>query len=250
MSTLFDNEAQVNALVEQKPIPADHLTPGAIIAGMIERGQDPQPMMAIFREWEDRIAAEAYGHALSVFQAKCPQIVKRRQIDLGGGKGPLFASLDDIMAVIKPILADSGLSVRFSAGMTDGGQLTATCFIRHGRHEESSEVTLPVPSQMRVNDTQKMGAALSYAKRYALCAALNIVVTDEDSDAHGMVGAVDENQLATLTEWVESLAGTKFKLPSFLRWLGVASLAEIPRGDFDKAVSELQRAAHSFGVAK
>jgi hypothetical protein len=36
---------------------------------------------------------------------------------------------------------------------------------------------------MRVNETQKFGAALSYAKRYALQGALNIVVTDEDTDA-------------------------------------------------------------------
>jgi len=238
-AALFQDEP-MNALVEQKPIPGDHLTPTSVLAGMLERGQDPQPMMAILREWEDRIAAEAYGHALAQFQAKCPRITKRRRINLGGGEGPLYASLDDIDAVIKPFLAEFCLSVRYTAEMTADGQMHATCFIRHGRHEEASEVTLPVPTQMRVNDTQKMGAALSYAKRYALCSALNIVVTDEDTDAAGVMETITQEQVATLEEWIETSGADRKR---FLKAFAIERLPDMPAQQFMVALGELKRKA-------
>lgn len=245
-ATLFDAPKKTEVPMSTGLVERDHdiqqvaLSPATILQRMVESGQDPRPMMDIFREWEDRIAAEAFGNALAAFQAKCPRITKNRQIDLGGGKGPLYASLDDIDLVVRPILAEFGLSVRYSAAMTDAGQVHATCFVRHGRHEESSEVTLPVPSQMRVNDTQKMGAALSYAKRYALCDALNIIVTDQDTDAQGMIETIDEDHIVTLREWIES---TESDEKGFLKYMGVKSLAEISVGDYAKGIQALKRKA-------
>lgn len=235
--TLFDNKP-TNAIMATEPPAAP--TPLTIYARAIESGVSPEAlekMAALCERWEANQAADAYGVALAKFQAACPQIRKERSIDLGGGKGPLYASLDDIMAVVKPVLADCGLSVTFSAGMTDGGQLTAKCLVRHGRHTEVSEVTLPVPTQMRVNDTQKMGAALSYAKRYALCAALNIVVSDEDRDGAGLCTTIDDQQLATLREWLEVSAANE---AAYLKFLGVSSLGEIAVKDFPKALQALK----------
>ena len=148
---------------------------------------------------ESRIAAENYGHALAAFQAQCPQIVKRRQIDLGGGKGPLFASLDDIHEVIKPILAANGLAVRYSAEMTDSGQMRATCFIRHGRHEEAS-ITLPVPTQIRVNDCQKMGRRCPTRSGTHSTQHRRHRRRQRRGDCDG---DITEEQMAQLEEWIE-----------------------------------------------
>lgn len=239
METLFDlpTEATMSTeLVEHHAEP----TPMLLVQQLIASGRDPGEMLTIYERWESNLAADAYGVALTKFQAACPQIVKRRQIDLGGGKGPLYASLDDIMLTVKPLLAECGLAVTFSAAMTAAGQLTAKCFIHCGRHIEASEITLPVPSQMRVNDTQKVAAALSYAKRYAFCAALNIIVTDEDRDANGMVQTIDEKQIATIIEWVES-TGTDLK--RFLNWLALEKLSDMSAEQFPVALRELQRKA-------
>ena len=237
-ATVFESNQQI---VPAEPRPAAvAVTPAVVLDRMLERGQNIQDAMEFFEKWESRIAAENYGHALAAFQAQCPQIVKRRQIDLGGGKGPLFASLDDIHEVIKPILAANGLAVRYSAEMTDSGQMRATCFIRHGRHEEASEVTLPVPTQMRVNDCQKMGAALSYAKQYALCAALNIVVTDEDNDAATVMETITEEQMAQLEEWIEVSGADRAR---FLKRFAIEKLADMPAQQFMVAIGELKRKA-------
>ncbi len=221
-------------------MPTQALTPDSIIAQMALDGRDPTPMMDVFERWEQRIASEAYGHALAGFQAECPQIKKNRQIDLGGGKGPQYASYDDIDEVVRPFMAKFGLSKTYSASITDGGQMRVVCKIRHGRHVEENEVTLPVPAQMRVNDTQKMGAALSYGKRYALCAALDIVVTSEDRDGEGLLETITEDQIATLKEWIET-TGTDLK--RFLAWLEIEKLADMPVKQFPQALSELKRKA-------
>jgi hypothetical protein len=240
MADLFESErpsGMETQLVEHQA-PAPELTPLLLIDRALERGLDPGQLYELAQKWEQDRAASAFATALATFQARCPQITKRRQMDLGGGKGPLYASIDDIMREVKPLLAECGLSVTFSASITEGGHLTAKCLVHHGRHVEESEITLPVPSSMRVNDTQKMGAALSYAKRYALCAALNIVVTDEDQDGGGLCETINEEQIATLREWI---ADTESSEVGFLKYMGVTSLANIAASDFEKAFSALKR---------
>lgn len=250
MNSLFDkpevSEQNMSTDLEVVPMTtAVAVTPMLLIERAMQSGVDPGKLYELAQQWERDQAAERFAGALATFQARCPQIKKERLLDLGGGKGPVFASLDDIMLVIKPLLADCGLSVTFSAGITDAGHLVAKCMIHHGRHVESSEITLPVPSQMRVNDTQKMGAALSYAKRYALCAALNIVVTDEDRDGEGLIEAINEKQVATIEDLLTAIDQ---KPGPFLGWLGVNRVCDIPAKDYAKAVSELERKAVVKGV--
>jgi hypothetical protein len=91
---------------------------------------------------------------------------------------------------------------------------------------------------MRVNDTQRWGAALSYAKRYSLCAALSIVLGDEDSDAEGLVETVGEEEIATLKELIEA---TSTDLKRFLKWAAIDQLKDMSRDFFPAAVSELRR---------
>lgn len=224
-------------------------TPMLIIQSLVDRGEDPTAMFNLAERWEANIAAEEYGKALAAFQGKCPQITKCRQIDLGGGKGPLYASYDDIDVIIRPIMAEFGLSKTFSATVTEAGQMRVICKIRHGRHVEENEVTLPVPAQMRVNDTQKMGAALQYGKRYAVCAALDLVVTDEDRDAANMFVGINEQQLATIEDWI-ALMGDKFKPRPFLKWLEIEKMSELPAEKYEMVVTELQSKAKALGFTK
>lgn len=227
-TTIATRQAATPVVVEASPI--------AVIQRIAESGGDPNAWMQLLREWEDRIAAEKFGEALARFQAKCPQVQKTREIRLKNGV-ILFASFDDVMHAIKPLLAECGLSVSFTANMTTTGTLRAKCIVRHGRHTEESEVELPSPKDMSVNDTQKMGAALSYAKRYALCGALNIVVSDEDRDGGGLVDTITDEQAATLREWMQASGANE---AAYLKFLGVASLAEIPQRDFAKALQALK----------
>lgn len=89
-----------------------------------------------------------------------------------------YTSYDKIMQAIRPILADHNLAIiqppiimdtraalRTVLVHDDGGQLDLGC------------IAVPVKKD---NDPQAFGSAMTYAKRYALCAALGIPTGDDD----------------------------------------------------------------------
>jgi len=194
-----------------------------------------QQLMELKREWDRDRAAEAYAAAISEFQRKCPQIHKGRKPM--SGPAYTYASYDDVMAVAAPILAECGIAVTFSTEQVDKS-IRVTCRLRVGTHVEDHAFTVPVPD-MRVNETQKFGAALSYAKRYALQGALNIVVTDEDCDAANLsMNTISPEQEVKLTEWIESTGTDKGK---FLAYLKVPSLSELPASRFENALEALKK---------
>lgn len=220
-------------------------TPMALFAEAArDKDFDPEKlrvMLEMKQQWERDRAAEEFGLALTKFQAQCPIIHKSRKASFGGGAAAYtFASYDDIHREIAPLLKECGLAISFSTEQVDG-QLKATCRVRHGTHFEDHTLTVPVPA-MKVNDTQRFGAALSYAKRYALCAALNIVVSDEDSDGEGLVEVISEEQVIQLTELIEA---TNTDLKRFLKWAAIGSLKEMSRDFYPAAINELKRKERS-----
>lgn len=196
-----------------------------------------QQLMELKREWDRDRAAEAYAAAISEFQRRCPQIHKGRKPSSGPGFS--YASYDDVMVIAGPILAECGIAVTFSQEQVEKS-LRVTCRLRVGTHVEDHTFIVPVPD-MRVNDTQKFGAALSYAKRYALCGALNIVTTDEDTDAANLAAnTITEEQVIQLEEWIESTGADRAK---FLAFLKVERLADLPASKFANAMEAIQKKA-------
>ena len=100
----------------------------------------------------------------------------------------------------------AGLSVVFNTSMKDA-VITAYCTVQHIEgHSVTSEFSAPVDAAMKVNDTQKAGSANSYAKRYALCNALNLVGSEFDDDAFSAaqqpaIEMATDEQLATIAEY-------------------------------------------------
>jgi hypothetical protein len=101
-------------------------------------------------------------------------------------------------------------------------------------------VTVPVDSAMRANDTQKMGSAISYAKRYALTAALNLIVSDHD-DNGGSAGTpnITAAQIAEIEGLLAQIPATDTK-DKMLQWLQVETLADIPADAFRKVIKTLK----------
>jgi hypothetical protein len=102
--------------------------------------------------------------------------------------GYKYTDLDTITSVIKPILARHNISYMQSVGMDDEGRstLTTRIFSRDGEYIEDV-TTLPVIQSAKNNSAQTMGMAITYVRRYALCAMLGIT-SDEDVDANTVMG--------------------------------------------------------------
>ncbi|MEH2103594.1 MAG: ERF family protein [Nostoc sp.] len=91
-----------------------------------------------------------------------------------------YATLDAVLDAVTPALGKHGLVIIQTTEIFEGKTVLRT----HIFHEsgESITSTYPLPE---IADSQKFGAALTYARRYAVCAILS-VTADEDNDAEGV----------------------------------------------------------------
>lgn len=98
--------------------------------------------------------------------------------------GYKYTDLDTITSVIKPILARHDIAYMQSVGTNEQGQniLTTRIFNRDGEYIEDSTV-LPIIQGTKNNSAQTLGMAITYMRRYALCAMFGIT-SDEDVDAN------------------------------------------------------------------
>jgi hypothetical protein len=92
-----------------------------------------------------------------------------------------YATLDNIIEEVRPLLQENGLSImQFPGG--DGQNVTLTTYLLH----ESGEWMESEPLIMKPikNDPQAIGSCITYARRYSLQAFLNLN-TGEDDDGNG-----------------------------------------------------------------
>ncbi len=97
-----------------------------------------------------------------------------------GFKGSKYATLEAVIDASKEHLTECGLTILQLPGPLVGGVLTLETMILHDSGEFiSGEFGIALGKQ----DPQGVGSAISYARRYALMAALNMPAVDDDGEA-------------------------------------------------------------------
>ena len=260
------------ALAEMpQPLADTDTDPMAMMARMIQAGEMTGEKVAAMNaladlkhKLDDRAAREAYYAAIGAFKAEAPVVVKSDKGHHGN-----FASLDNIEDKIADKLAKHGLAYTFPiAQMTGPGMMKIFCRVSHRLgYFEDAELPMPVPNDMRgVNESQKFGAANSYAKRYCLCNALGIRVRGEDTDGHGLqaTSEVTERAMTCITfeqsvalgELFDTMPAPDAERSKFLAWASQAAgreitkLGEIPAGFYPQALSAVKNKAEQFRAAK
>lgn len=211
----------------------------ALIQNALDNKVDPESLeklLNIKQQWEADEARKAFARAMASFQARCPIIKKAREVQ-GKKMSYYYAGFDDIMRKIRTLLSETGLSITFScdASTDQSIHIVATILHRDG-HFIESKFNCPIPD-MYVNDSQRAGSALSYAKRYALCAALNIVVSDEDDDGD-RANTINIAQMEALQTWIKESDADVVK---FCQNYHIQSLDELPAHKFEHAKGLLQK---------
>lgn len=225
----------------------------ALIREAITTKADPaqlRELLAVRREWEADEARKIYSAAIAEFQRQAPIIAKLDQ----GVKGD-YAKLDRIWREIRPLLTGLGLSVTWQVCEIKGDGEGAFCHLEgHLRHKlghgEALRFDLPLPGLVKTSDNravtnaaQMMGSAVSYAKRYAMCAALGIVTGDDD-DAHTASASltVDESQEKEIVDLLDACRGIDgFEEKKFWAWLGCGTVREIYKTHAAGVVVELKK---------
>lgn len=142
--------------------------------------------------------------ALSKFQSEIHPVIRDSFNPYFKSK---YADLASIWQEIQVPLAKNGLSVFQGCIHTDGNDFLKTILMHSSGEYITSELKLYLSKQ----DAQGMGSAITYARRYALAAALGIV--QEDDDANRAVTQIDKKDVETKSSY-RSQFSNKQVLPS------------------------------------
>lgn len=127
--------------------------------------------------------------ALAKAQGEFPVIQKNKDgkvqgVSKGSGKEYSFAykyaDIADVIAAVSKVLAANGIAFVQPTEFNSDGMMIATRLI----HSSGQWIESEYPVCSVTGDHQKMGGALTYARRYALCSLIG-VAAEEDKDGEG-----------------------------------------------------------------
>lgn len=205
---------EITALAKVERITLD---PQALIQTALDKSAPVETLERLFelaKNVQAERARQAWYAAMADFQRQCPPILRSSTAQIATKSGSRFsysyANLAEIMSKIQPVMGPLGLSISFRTEQ-EATRAIATCRISHemGHHEESGKIAMPIPTaDMGASEPQRVGIALTYAKRYALLAITGIAPQDDEDENGGRDSAgvamprrASEPQASSPNEW-------------------------------------------------
>jgi hypothetical protein len=173
--------------------------------------------------------------ALSQAQKKFPKIVKDKVVKTNKYTFT-YAELEQIIDKTKDVLAENGLSISQLVG-TD----TLTTILMH----ESGEFLMESAEIPRGQYDQQIGASITYRRRYAQVAILNVSAEDdvdgEDGEGDKEVGGKEAVDLINSKELQElqDLIPSNAELARILEAYQIKTLRDLPFADFESCKKRL-----------
>lgn len=113
-----------------------------------------------------------------------------------------YATLSDVLGVLRPVLEDKGLRIIQYPGVIENG---AYCLVTTLRHLSGNDFTLTSPLPTKdMGDPQKLGSAITYLRRYVLLSLFGLVPTDDDGNS-AAINELEQRKLelrAKIAAWM------------------------------------------------
>jgi hypothetical protein len=196
-------------------------------------------LVALREHMEDRQAEQDFAQAFADLQAQLSSFRPTKAVpDRSGGVRYMYLPYEEIMAVVQPLARQFGFTISFSTEPKDN-RILQTCTLQHrSGHSRDFKAYVRVGSgPPGATESQADGAAMTYAKRYALCNALNITV-EHDTDARAEGEPITEQQAHTLMQMVHDSGSDE---RAFLKYAGAATYEEIGARRYQELVGALQK---------
>ena len=222
-------------------------TPLSLIAQMVASGSLSAESVAVVKElvalkehMEDRQSQRDFAvnlvglqGELSTFQATKPVPDKYGNVK--------YCSLEyhEIMAKVQPLLLRYGFSVSFSTAESKDGRIRQVCTLQHvsGHHRDFQVFVRAGSGPPGATESQADGSVISYARKYALCCALNISV-DHTPDARKEGEPISPEQAELLRQMVKRSRSDE---AAFLRFAGAKSYEEIGERRYAEVFAALEK---------
>lgn len=189
-------QSQVSRQEEAQPtLSAEMLIQHAMDKGLTT--ETMKDLLLMRRELKAERAKELYDDAMSALQGEMPVIKKTKQVYQKGTTQQMiksgtaivrytYAPIDSIIEQTKEYISKHGFSYAITTEQSEvEGEIKAICTVKHrAGHSENSTFRVPIDKEAYMTAPQKVGAALTFAKRYAFCNAFGIITGDQDNDAN------------------------------------------------------------------
>lgn len=224
------------------------LSPADLIRAVIDKGVTLESvgvverLVALAERQEARGAEKQFAAAFVALQSEMPNIQASRAVpNKDNSIRYKFAPFEDIMEAVKPLLRKHGFTVSFSMSFADGRVIQA-CMLQHtGGHSRTNQFMARIGhGPPGSSEAQGDGAASTYAKRFALCDALNITIEhDSDgADARNEGAPIAEDKAIYLRELCKEVGANVEK---FLKYAGAATFETIGSARYEELVAELNK---------
>lgn len=222
--SLVKSESQ--AVTRSAPAIADMMK--EVIRGGVtkENVEAMTQLVKLYEHLQDRDREADFAQAFKDLQSEMKAVKATEPVpDKYGNTKYTFAPYEKIMEQVSPLLDKHGFTVSFSQDVQEG-RIVRTCTLQHisGHKRENHFTTRIGVGPPGANECQADGAASTYAKRFALCDALNIKIEGMDSDARLLGQPISK---AIAKELRDRLANIKASEKDFLEFAGAASFEEI-----------------------
>ena len=174
--------------------------PDSLLMMAVEKGatiETIERLLAAREKWQLMRAREAWFQAMAAFHKACPPIKKTKTATVPTSRGQFtysYAPLEQILETVGPVMADVGLTTSWACRI-EPNRVVAACNIAHvlGHVESSGEIAILVDTNdggRGSNPAQRVGSALSYAKRYTILSIIGLAPesSDDDGQAAGQGG--------------------------------------------------------------
>jgi hypothetical protein len=135
-----------------------------------------------------RVAALAYRTAMSQCQAELEAV---RSDAFNPQTRSKYATLANVDRVVRPVFTRHGLSVSFNTAETDKtDSVRVICTVAHiAGHTENFFLDMPtdgkgIKGNAMMTATHSLASAISYSRRYLLCMAFGVAISNEDDDGN------------------------------------------------------------------
>jgi hypothetical protein len=198
-------------------------------------------LMGLQERAEAREAERQFNIDLAAAMAEMPNVRKNAVKGLGAGKeGIPYANYEQLDKIIRPIEKKYGFCRIFSTAPLDkpGTLMTLRLLHRGGHAITSTRYQPPDPGPGR-NETQAIGSADSYARRYLTLAIWNIVTVGADDDGV-RASAITQEQADDINSLISEIGMTAAGRAAFFALADVHSVEEIPQRRYKDIMQALQ----------
>lgn len=194
-------------------------------------------MLAMQERVMERNAAIEFNAAMAEMQCDMPEIAENGKIRVKGQLRSKYATLEDIVAAVKPALKQYGFAISFRINKTER-EIEVTGILMHrSGHREETMISLPRDDSGQKNTVQAIGSTVSYGKRYVLSALLNITTRGEDDDAQGAVGPITDEQKNHVLQLIDEAGADTRRLCEHYK---IDSIPAMPATAYQSVVNGLK----------